>query len=224
MKTSKHSSRGFTLTEVIVASFISAIVMAGTVAVVIQSVKSYYYESDKILISGEMRRLSADMVEMGSYCSDMAIAPSYASVSTAVSVGSWGNCLVFMNRAADGTGNIQSLTCYYMAPLVTSAPNGEQVLKRISGTVTSTTNDIATAVANVAAANPARQVSGVIRTSITSTTPAELFLNDGGKIPGRESVVISLPVTRNSTTASTTATGLVQNAKSNFSFAISPRR
>lgn len=225
-----RSTSGFTLTEVIISSFLSTIVVAAVIALAVASLRVYYVESDYIEIGGQNRRLTDDLIENGTTIDDLAV---FRDIGELVSVpaGDRGDCLMLFNRASDGTGRITDFTCYYLAR--TSGPTSGVSLWKVESRTplapfTPNTTDPATALTNYPRSGGAKRVSGDIfkgtfpRLMPTLTTPitprAGIFTNDDVRSSSSPTVLVNLP-------ARLTGRGNTTNkATSNVTFAISPRR
>jgi hypothetical protein len=222
-------SAGYTLSEVLIATFLSTLVVGAVASITIASLRTYYVESDYLEIGGQARRLTDDLMEQGTFADDLAVFRDISSI-IAVPAGDRGDCLVLFNRATDNTGEIVDFVCYYLArtPPV-SGSTGPVSLWRITGSVGTGPR---TSLADVALANyprtTAKRVSGDIFTGslprpmpavTTPITPrAGIFTNDGFRAGSSPTVLVNLP-------ARLSARGNSSNkATSNITFAISPRR
>jgi hypothetical protein len=230
------SRRGFTLTEVLIAAFLSTAVVGAIFSLTITAIKSYYLESDYLEIGGQMRRLTDDLIERGTRADNMII---LRDINALVEVAPFdpialtgegrGDCLMIYNRARDGTGAIIDFTCYYLAVTpATQGGNGRMIsLWRADGVVPPSTvvTDPVAAVQTFPRRN-ARQVSGTIfegtlprSPAITGQVRAGIFTNSGsGSIGTRITVLVTLP-SRYAQRATLPAA-----ASSNVTFAITPRQ
>jgi hypothetical protein len=206
-----------------VAGIISTIVIASAVALTLFGLKTYYQQSDYLTIEGQTRRLTDDLTESGTLSNDLAVFNDISDL-TQVNPGGRGDCLMFYKRAADGTGNITSFVCYYLARTPPVAGSGPISLWRIKGTPGTLTASPGTALTNYSR-SVAKNVSGTIFSgTLPRATPAPpavregVFTNDGFRLTGSSpTVLINLP-------ASFTARGSsAYQAKANITFAVSPR-
>jgi prepilin-type N-terminal cleavage/methylation domain-containing protein len=110
-----RARRGFTLPEILIASFISAIAIGAAISISISATRTFLIDSDYLEIGGRQRRLSDDLIEKVSRAQDMAV---YYDIDSLV----WaedqdrGDCLVVMERDMGvANGPITALHCYYLA-------------------------------------------------------------------------------------------------------------
>lgn len=223
-----------TLIEILFALTIFVWVMAAVFSFMLSSLKIFYKEGDKLSIHQTMRSITNDMMEKGTFATNSVIFDSYASRSTPKTNGQAGDCLVFYNyrMATDSldttkvkpTTYINDIVCYYLTPLNASSPHGEQVLKKLYGTVSSgstiTSVDAAiTAVANDPTTKPAKVITGVIRSTDTaSSSEPSLFYYDNARTGGMSSVVATMAFSMG-----TTRPGYAAKSVNLYSFSITSR-
>ncbi len=67
------NKRGMTLVEILIAASISAIVLAVGLRFTIQTLKSYQYETGKLLINRDIRKFTTQMIDDGTYANGFLI-------------------------------------------------------------------------------------------------------------------------------------------------------
>jgi Prokaryotic N-terminal methylation motif len=229
---SRRSTAGFTLTELLIATFLSTIVVGAVASLSIAALRTYYVESDYVEIGGQSRRLIDDLTEQGTFADDLAVFRDIdASHRIAVSPGDRGDCLMLFERSTNGTGNITSFVCYYLAYTSSTGSGARPIsLWRFTGALASggTPTPFPTIALNNYPRSAAKRVSGDIFTgtlprpmpavTIPITPRPGIFTNDGFVSGGSPTVLVNLP-------SRLTGRGNSTNkATSNITFAISPRR
>ncbi len=224
-----RATAGFTLTEALIAMFLSTIVVGAVASITMASLRTYYVESDYVEIGGQARRLTDDLTEQGTLCDEIAVFRDISSI-VAVPAGDRGDCIMLFNRGTDGNGRITDFVCYYLArtPPVVGA-TGQISLWRFTGSAAAGSQVTAadTALINYTRTT-SKRVSGDIFTGYlprvmpavtTPITPrAGIFTATITRVGGSSTVLVNLP-------SSLTARGNTTNkATSNITFAISPRR
>ncbi len=76
-----HSKRGMTLVEIMIASSIAAIVMTVALRFVIQTLKSYQYETGKLMINRDIRKFTAQMMDDGTYANSFMLFDQASNLS-----------------------------------------------------------------------------------------------------------------------------------------------
>jgi hypothetical protein len=224
---------GFTLSEILIAGFLSTIVVGAVASLTIAAIKTYYVESDYLEIGGQNRRLTDLLIEQGTLADDLIVFHDISDLTAAVQ-GDRGDCLMIFNRdtaspvsRVPAWGFITRFECYYLGR--TSGSTGPVSLWHFSGIAPAgqETADAATALTTYTRSSPTR-VSGDIfngvfpRTTPSLTiplTPREgVFGNDNARAPNSPpTVLVNLP-----TRLAPRGTG--PKVTSNLTFAISPRK
>jgi hypothetical protein len=229
---SRRRTAGFTLTELLIATFLSTIVVGAVASLSIAALRTYYVESDYVEIGGQSRRLIDDLTEQGTFADDLAVFRDIdASHRIAVDAGDRGDCLMLLERATDGTGEITSFVFYYLA-YTSPTGSGARPVSLWRFTAEAVTGNPRTKFPAIALNNyprsAAKRVSGDIFTgtiprpmpavTVPLTPRAGIFTNDGFRTGDSPTVLVNLP-------SRLTGRGNSTNkATSNITFAISPRR
>jgi hypothetical protein len=223
-------SAGFTITEVLIAAFISTIAIGAAISLSISAVRTFYVDSDYLEIGARQRRLSDDLIEKTSRANDLQVFYDISDLTRAADTDR-GDCLVVLRRDM-GTlnGPIAELHCYYLARIPATAtgigpvglwyfratPPGSPVTNPVTALNTYTRSGL-------------RQLSGeMFRASLPRPAPAPVvppatfvpregiftMNNPFNDIP--PSVQITLPTRLRPTN--------YQQAQSTFNFAVSLRR
>jgi prepilin-type N-terminal cleavage/methylation domain-containing protein len=227
---SPQSSRraGFTLTEVLIASVISTLVLGAVVSLTIAATRLYYVESDYVEIGNQSRRLIDRLIEEGTQADDLSVFRDINEI-VPVTPGDRGDCLVVFNRATDGTGGITTFTCYYLARTQPITATSGISLWRFEGTAPGGRTPFPAIALNNYTRTVSQRVSGdifngpfprVMPATTVPITPREgVFTNDGFRSSGSlPTVLVNLP-SRLSARA-----GAGTKPTSNLTFAITPRR
>lgn len=69
----KKSHRGMTLVEILIAASLGLIVVTGGLRFVIQTLKSYQYETGKLLVNRDIRQFTAQMIDDATYANGFMI-------------------------------------------------------------------------------------------------------------------------------------------------------
>jgi hypothetical protein len=116
-----QSKRGFTLSELLIASFITTLVVGAVISLSVASLKMYYLDSDYLEIEGKNRRLADDLIEKASTADELVVFYDITDLTLAGDQDR-GDCLVFFNLVKTNPGNlspdprgrITSLRCFYL--------------------------------------------------------------------------------------------------------------
>ncbi len=73
MRSSKFNRRGMTLVEILIASTIGLIALTVALRFVVQILKSYQYETGKIMVNRDIRKFTAQMVDDATYANSFMI-------------------------------------------------------------------------------------------------------------------------------------------------------
>ncbi len=134
MKTTAKQ-KGMTLVEILVAASISLIVVTVGLSFVIQTLKSYQYETGKLLINRDIRKFTMQMIDDATYANNFQIYDQYSNLSRA------SGYTLFASGTADPTtttykGYTTDLTVTLPAnPVSTSTPGTAKVDSGLTGDV-----------------------------------------------------------------------------------------
>jgi hypothetical protein len=127
----KNTRRAFTLAEIIVSLTVCGLVVACTTTVVRQIMRVYFYDTARLKINADMRKLTRDMTTDAVYANYFVIYPSFSertvsaslnggttSVDNFVASGGSGDFLVLVTAETNSSGVIcvSKLTGYYRDP------------------------------------------------------------------------------------------------------------
>jgi hypothetical protein len=73
MRPFKKHNRGMTLVEILIAASLGLIVVTGGLRFVIQTLKSYQYETGKLLVNRDIRQFTAQMIDDATYANSFMI-------------------------------------------------------------------------------------------------------------------------------------------------------
>jgi len=154
---SPRKSRGFTLSEILVAAALSAIVVAGAGFVFINSLNIYHYDTGKLLVNKDIRKFTMEMTENATYANYFKIFPSYMNLSrsaetlvnpndpdsgyttaltdTSVNDGFSGDCLVLVFKNPANDRKILRIIGYFRAPEDPDDPNSTGPVRRFDRTI-----------------------------------------------------------------------------------------
>lgn len=79
----KQNSRGMTLVEILVAASLGLIVVTGGLRFVIQTLKSYQYETGKLLVNRDIRQFTSQMIDDATYANSFMIFDQTSNLSRA---------------------------------------------------------------------------------------------------------------------------------------------
>jgi len=131
---SSSRTRGFTMTELMIAFTILGLTMAGVVTFTYQALNTYSYDSGRLLVNHDMRKFTGDMATDAVYSNYFRIYPNFthrtdtvAGVTTdaAVRDGQSGDFLVLVftdpaTETANGQITVNRLVGYYRDPDATT--------------------------------------------------------------------------------------------------------
>lgn len=116
-------SRGFTLVEIMVSVTIVGLVIVGAIGLVVQTLKTYYYDSARIRINRDIRTFTQDMDTDAAYSNYFLIFPNFTSRTQnsgandyILADGESGDFLLLVStttNAATGTSYITKFIGYY---------------------------------------------------------------------------------------------------------------
>lgn len=130
-----NKQRGMTLVEIMVAGSISLIVVTIGLRFVIQNLKTYQYETGKLLINRDIRLFTTQMIDDATYANSFQIYDQYSNLSRATGY------TLTSGGSADPTstnyrGYTTNLTVVTPAnPVDTSIPGTEKVASGLTGDV-----------------------------------------------------------------------------------------
>jgi hypothetical protein len=230
IRSRQSRSAGFTMTEVLIAAFISTIAVGAAISLSISAVKTFYVDSDYLEIGARQRRLSDDLIEKVSRANDLQVFYDISDLTRAADTDR-GDCLVVLRRDM-GTlnGPIAELHCYYLARIpVTATGSGPVGLWYFSATPPGSLVTDPVIALNTYTRSGLRQLSGeMFRASLPRPAPAPVappasfvpregiftMSNPFNDIP--PSVQITMPTRLKPANH--------QQAQSSFNFAVSLRR
>jgi prepilin-type N-terminal cleavage/methylation domain-containing protein len=125
---------GFTLVEILVATSLMAFALAGILGLVVQTLRTYYYDRDRIAINRDIRTFTQDMATDAAYANYFMVFPSFAQADRSTGSGSTaadnnvqdglsGDFLVLVSQTIDATTGkaaITGLVGYYRAGTTTT--------------------------------------------------------------------------------------------------------
>jgi Tfp pilus assembly protein PilW len=79
----KKPNRGMTLVEILIAASLALIVVTGGLRFVIQTLKSYQYETGKLLVNRDIRQFTAQMIDDATYANSFMIFDQTSNLSRA---------------------------------------------------------------------------------------------------------------------------------------------
>jgi prepilin-type N-terminal cleavage/methylation domain-containing protein len=103
-------TRGFTMTEMMVALTILGLTMSGVVAFTFQSLNVFAYDSGRLLVNHDMRRFTGDMITDAVYASYFQIYPSFTSRGGTRADGGTGDFLLLVTTQVMSTGTSAGTT------------------------------------------------------------------------------------------------------------------
>ncbi len=158
-KTGRH---GMTLIEVMVAAAISGLVVLGTVSFFIQALNIYHYDSGKLKVNRDIRKLTSEMTDSATYANYALIYPSFSARTKIVTVtnpdtgvtttsgvplqvedGQSGDMLVLVYVDPADDTKIQRMVGYFRAPANPNDPASEGPVRRFDTTFSPTSSSAA---------------------------------------------------------------------------------
>jgi type II secretory pathway pseudopilin PulG len=138
---------GFTLVEILVASSLMLMALGGILGLVVQTLRTFYYDRDRIAINRDIRTFTQDMATDAAYANYFMIFPSFAATDRSsgsgasakdsnVQDGLSGDFLVLVNQTVDATTGkslVTGLVGYYRDGTTTS----DGPVRRVSASVPS---------------------------------------------------------------------------------------
>lgn len=133
MESTRTSSRlrGYTLTEVLVAATIAAVVLASTIGLVITGLRCYYTDRDKIQISQDIRSLTLDLMGAARNASDFRIYDNFATRNEQAQNDGRGDMVAFLyTDPSDESRVVRVITYYRDLGATNNAAERDQTLRR----------------------------------------------------------------------------------------------
>lgn len=108
----RHSHRGFTLAEIIVAMSVLAIFSALAMPIFINSMKSLNFTNSRICLNRDVRYLTSRLMKEGRAAGQYIVYQSFSDRTTPVASGQSGNFVVLLKMDANGINVVETIGYY----------------------------------------------------------------------------------------------------------------
>lgn len=151
--------RGFTLTEVLMASTLGIILSVGAISLFIQGLNLYHYDTGKLLVNRDIRRFTNEMTDNATFANYFMIFRSFedrtrteevedpatgdtidVTVEDSVNDGESGDFLVLVYQDPADTSKVSRIVGYFRAPDDPNDDSSEGPVRRFDVTISPSSN------------------------------------------------------------------------------------